>query len=84
MDLVAAPSGHAGTTLKQIRESLAAAFSTTRPPVERAGASRDSMTPNMDTITRHRDFHILKSLLDSLSDLLAQSRLLDIIQSRMR
>jgi hypothetical protein len=81
VEFIAFPIGHAGTTLTGTLEHLSAAFSTGRPSVERLRASMDASSPATDNNARTHDYSLLKSLLDSLTDL-AQSRLLGIIRNR--
>ena len=80
---MAFPIGHAGTTLTKILENLTAAFSAVRPSVERSRASKGISNPDTDHNAKAHDFTLVKSLLDSITDL-AQSRLLGIIRNRKR
>jgi hypothetical protein len=77
------PLGHACTTLMATLNHLTAAFSTARPRVERTRATRGNTYPVTDHTARTHDYNMLKSLLDSLTDL-AQSRLLGILSNRKR
>ncbi len=71
------------TTLTRTLDHLTAAFSTVRPDVERAQASRGATSPATENNARTHDNNMFKSLLDSLTDL-AQSRLLGIIRNKKR
>jgi hypothetical protein len=78
VEFIAFPVGHEGTT-----SYLTAAFSTVRPHVEQARASMGVIDPATDHNARIHDYILLKSEMESLTDL-AQSRLLDIISNRKR
>jgi hypothetical protein len=69
MQFVAFPIGHACTTLKATLNNLTAAFSTARPRVERTGATRGNTYPVADHTARTHDYNMLKSFMDSLTDL---------------
>jgi hypothetical protein len=83
MEFVAFPICHAGTTLTKTLDRLTAAFSASRPLVERSRASWGISNPDTDHNAKAHDFTLFKSLLDSIADL-AQSRLLGIIRNRKR
>ena len=74
VELVAAPIGHADTTLNKTQQSLAQAVSATRPDVERDRARRDVTNPYTDFASRSHDSSLFKSLMQRLTNL-AQSRL---------
>jgi hypothetical protein len=79
MKFIAFLIGHAGTTLTKTLYHFTATFSTVRPNVERTRTSMGAASPATDHNAMTHDYNLLKSLLDSLTDL-AQSRLLGIIR----
>jgi hypothetical protein len=83
VELIAFPVGHAGTTLTRTLDQLTNAFSTVRPITERSSTNKGDSLPATDHNAKTHDYALLKSLLDSLTDL-AQSRLLDIIRTKKR
>ncbi len=83
VEFVAIPIGHAGTTVSRTLAHLTAAFSTARPSADQVRASTGTTQPTINSNARSHDYRILKSLLDSLTDL-AQSRLLGIIRNILR
>ena len=72
------------TTPIRTLKNLTAAFSTVRPSVERSRASKGISNPAMDLNAKSHDFTVFKSLLDSITNLVAQIRLLGIIRNRKR
>jgi len=83
VEFVAFPIGHARVTLTQTLTHLTATFSTVRPRGETSKASRGITNPDTDHTAKAHDYILVKSLLDSLTDI-AQSRLLGIISNRKR
>ena len=77
------PIGHSGATLTATLTHLTAAFSTVRPRVEPSRASKGNPISDMGHTAKAHDYIMLKSLLDSITDL-AQSRLLAIINNKKR
>ncbi len=69
MEFVAFPIGHAGTTLKSTLSHLTAAFSTACPREERTGPTKSTTTIVTDHTARTHDYDLLKSLLDTLTEL---------------
>ncbi len=80
---VAFPIRHAGTTLASTIDHLTTAFSTVRPPVERARANMGIIDPTTDHNARIYGCNIFKSLMDSITDF-AQSRLFGVISNKKR
>ncbi len=60
--------------LSRTHVRLTATFSTVRPVVDRSQASMNITLPITDSKAKRHDYRMLKSLLDSLTNL-AQSRL---------
>ncbi len=81
MDLVTFLIGNVGITLNKTLDNLTHAFHTVRPHLEQARASRGVTYPIMDHNARIHDFIIVKSLLDSVTNL-AQSRIIGIVRNR--
>jgi hypothetical protein len=83
VEFIAFPIDHAGTTLTKTLDHLTAVFSTVRPTVERSRTSKGASSPATDHNAMTHDYSLLKSLMDSLTDL-AQTRLLGIIRNKKR
>ena len=69
VELVASPIGHAGATLNKTLYHLTATFSTVRPHVDQARASKGAIDTATDHNARIHVYNLFKSIMDSLADL---------------